>query len=322
VEPSDALELLGAVARETIFELVDLMAAGEAAGAFELLQETLDGPVDPEQALRGLVAHLRYVCLLQQGARPRDEWAFAPEEVARLQAQANQLPDAQVVRGLDLLSDAQVRIRHGGADPRLQLELVAARLSRPALDPATAALAARLEALEAGRPPVAPPAPAPAAAPATAPADAPPAPAPAAAAEPVPVAEPVHEPAPADIAHFTRIWGQVLDVLEREAPPTRGFLDGSRPERVDEESLEVAVGSPVRAEMLARPDHRERVRAAVTTVSGRTLAVDFVAGAPAEAEPDPGPERPRDDEALLEEFKSMFQAVEEGGRRDDQEGPR
>jgi DNA polymerase-3 subunit gamma/tau len=152
VEASDALELLGAVARETIFELVDLMAGGDAAGGFELLETVLDGPVDPEQAMRGLVNHLRYLCLLQQGARPRDEWSFSPEEIARLQAQANQLPDAQVVRGLDLLSDAQLRIRHGGADPRLQLELVAARLARPALDASAGALAARVEALESAAP--------------------------------------------------------------------------------------------------------------------------------------------------------------------------
>ncbi len=169
VEASDALELLGAVARETIFELVDLMAGGDAAGGFELLETVLDGPVDPEQAMRGLVNHLRYLCLLQQGARPRDEWSFSPEEIARLQAQANQLPDAQVVRGLDLLSDAQLRIRHGGADPRLQLELVAARLARPALDASAAALAARVEALESAEPravsaPAPPPPPAPAAA--------------------------------------------------------------------------------------------------------------------------------------------------------------
>ena len=152
VEASDALELLGAVARETIFELVDLMAGGDAAGGFELLETVLDGPVNPEQAMRGLVNHLRYLCLLQQGARPRDEWSFSPEEIARLQAQANQLPDAQVVRGLDLLSDAQLRIRHGGADPRLQLELVAARLARPALDASAGALAARVEALESAAP--------------------------------------------------------------------------------------------------------------------------------------------------------------------------
>ncbi|WP_217921898.1 DNA polymerase III subunit gamma/tau [Miltoncostaea oceani] len=361
VEPGDALELLGAVARETIFELVDLMAAGEAAGAFELLQETLDGPVDPEQAMRGLVTHLRFVCLLQQGARPRDEWAFAPEEIARLQAQANQLADAQVVRGLDLLADAQVRIRHGGADPRLQLELVAARLSRPSLDPSTAALAARIEALEAGRPAAAPARPAPPAAPppvapapvaaaepaaASAPAPppaaaTPPPPAPAglpdlddvddvldgdpgredeaplaAAPAPAPAAPPPHDPsAPADLEHMTRLWTQVLELLEREAPPTRGFLDGSRPAVVGDGAMEVAVTSTMRASMLGRPEHRERVRGAVRTVSGHTLAIDFVPGEAPVQTISERPAEPKDHESLLDELKTMFGAVEEGGDR-------
>ena len=321
VDAGDALELLGAVARETLFELVDLMAAGEAAGAIELLQTTLDGPVDPEQAMRGLVTHLRYVCLLQQGARPRDEWAFAPEEIARLQAQANQLSDAQVVRALDLLSDAQVRIRHGGADPRLQLELVAARLSRPALDASAAALTARVEALEAGRPAPAPPRPAePAAmAPEPAPASppAPPEPPPSAAGEPAP------EPAPAALDHLSRLWTLVMDLLEREAPPTRGFLDGSRPTAVDEGSLEVTVTSAMRAEMLGRREHRERVAEAVASVAGRRMEIGFVAGAPEPHDSGPeGPPDPPDDEALLEEFKTMFRAVEEDGGRTAQGGQR
>ncbi len=363
VDSADALELLGAVARETMFELVDLMAAGEAAGAFELLQETLDGPVDPAQAMRGLVTHLRYVCLLQQGARTRDEWAFAPEEIARLQAQANQLSDAQVVRALDLLADAQVRIRHGGADPRLQLELVAARLSRPALDPVPAALEARIAALEAGRPAAAPPpAPAPPAPVAAPPPPPPPAPDPVA-AEPVPAPEPppaappappAPEPeaaggedddmldgdpgseeeldavapapppapvappvptGPADVEHMERLWTQVLELLERDAPPTRGFLDGSRPTRVAGGILEVTVTSPMRAGMLGRPEHRERVRTAVRTVSGHELTIDFEAGdAPLEQAP-ATPPPPKDHEALFDELKTMFGAVEEGGDR-------
>ncbi len=350
VEAGDALELLGAVARETVFELVDLMAAGEAAGAFELLQEMLEGPVDPEQALRGLVTHLRYVCLLQQGARARDEWAFAPDEVARLQAQANQLADAQVVRALDLLADAQLRIRHGGADARLQLELVAARLSRPSLDPSAAALEARIAALEAGRPAVPPPhAPAPPAVPAPAPpapvpapaapsAEPPPAaaaPAPADEADPLidgdpgreeewdatgPPAAPAPAPAPVapagplDLEHMERLWTQVLELLERESPPTRGFLDGSRPTRVGGGTMEVTVTSPMRAGMLGRPEHRERVRTAVRTVAGHELTIDFEAGdAPAEAAP--APRAPKDHEALFDELKTMFGAVEEGGDR-------
>jgi DNA polymerase-3 subunit gamma/tau len=302
VEVADALELIGAASRESVFELVDLMAGGDAAGAFELLQTTLDGPADPEQAIRGLVAHLRYVCLLQQGARPRDEWAYSPEEIARLQAQANQLPASQVVHGLDLLADAQVRIRHGGADPRLQLELVAARLSRPALDATAAALASRIEALEARAPraEAAPP---------------PPAPAVLEPAPPPPPTPPAHDPMPADLDHAQRVWSQVLDALERDAPPTRGLLDGSRPAEIDERRLVVAVTSVLRADMLGRPENRERVRIAVEAVAGRPLAVEFLAGAPPPQEAaDEGP--PLDDDALLAGFKSMFSAVEEGERPD------
>ncbi len=148
VELAAVLELLGAVARETLFELVDLLATGDAAGAFSLLEDVLDSGSDPEQLMRGLISQLRCVCLLQQGAGARDDWAFASDELARLAAQANQLTPNQVVRALDLLADAQVRIRHGGADPRLQLELVAAKLARPALDADAAAIIPRIEVLE------------------------------------------------------------------------------------------------------------------------------------------------------------------------------
>jgi hypothetical protein len=118
--------------------------------------------------------------------------------------------------------------------------------------------------------------------------------------------------------------GYGLEVVEREpleTPPTRGFLDGSRPTRVDEGALEVTVTSAMRADMLGRHEHRERVRNAVATVSGRNLAIDFVAGAPRAAE-ESEPPPPRDQEALLEEFKTMFRAVEEDGERTEQGGQR
>lgn len=188
VSVADALDLLGVVGRETLFDLVDLMAQGDAAGAFEMLEGTLDGGADPEQLMRGLITHLRYACLLQQGAQAREEWALAPEELDRLHAQANQLSPTQVIRAIDLIGDAQVRIRHGQADPRIQLELVAAKLSRPYLDAGIEGVAARVERLEMGAPTAPPPAPAPPAAPA-----APAAPASAApvtrAAAPAPAAE-------------------------------------------------------------------------------------------------------------------------------------
>ncbi len=173
----DVLELFGAVEREEIFALADHFATGDAAGAFEQLEATLDRGADPEQLIRGLVTHLRYLCLLQQGAHPSDDWAYSSDELDRLRGQSNQLPPARVIRGIDLIADAQVRIRHGQADPRIQLELVAAKLARPAFDPSLQALVGRIEALERGLPagkapaahPVAPPAASPPPAPAPTP---------------------------------------------------------------------------------------------------------------------------------------------------------
>ena len=74
--------------------------------------------------------------------------------------------------------------------------------------------------------------------------------------------------------------------------------------------------------MLGRHEHRERVRNAVATVSGRNLAIDFVAGDPAGPRGAPSRPAPRDHEALLEEFKTMFRAVEEDGERTEQGGQR
>ena len=64
------------------------------------------------------------------------------------------------------------------------------------------------------------------------------------------------------------------------------------------------------------------MRTAVEAVAGRTLEVEFEAG----AVPGPEPEgshapAPRDDDALLEDLKTMFSAVEEGGERGDPGGP-
>ena len=198
--------------------------------------------------MRGLVNHLRYVCLLQQGARPRDEWAFAPEEVARLQAQANQLSDAQVVRGPGPAG------RRPGADPprRRRPAPAAGAGGRPPEPPRPGrerAGAGRPRGGPGGRPPRRP---APrrrrAAAPAPAPGPTrgrsrslrrptsrtrrrPPPRRPRPRSPSRRRRRPPTAPAPADLEHFARLWSQILDVLEREAPPTRGFLDGSRPTR-------------------------------------------------------------------------------------------
>ncbi|MCB9011216.1 MAG: DNA polymerase III subunit gamma/tau [Actinobacteria bacterium] len=312
VELNQVLGLLGAVARESLFELVDLVAGGDASGAFALLEDVLDSGNDPEQLLRGLVTQLRYVCLLQQGASAQDEWAFAEDEVSRLRAQANQLSPAQVVRALDLLSDAHLRIQHGGADPRLQLELVTAKLARPALDPSLQGLMARIEHLERGRPAAAPgeaassPAPEPPPPPPIAesraaddaPAAEPPAPrvadaspeAPPLEPEPAEPRAPVSTPDPPppppqagvtlDVAHVTRLWPQVLNRLLSEHPPLHSFVEDATIAEVDGDRIKLLVGGGVGASMLSRAEHREQLEHVLSSVFGTRVHAQVEAGPP------------------------------------------
>ncbi len=313
VEVGDVLELFGAVEREEIFELADHIAAGDAAGAFEQLESTLDRGADPEQLIRGLVTHLRYLCLLQQGAHPREDWAYSPEELDRLRAQANHLPPARVVRGLDLIADAQVRIRHGQADPRIQIELVAAKLAQPALDASVQSLAGRVEALERGRPNTTA-----ATVAATVADDAatahPSAPAPpdepvVEETEPVPPPRP-KEPIAADLEHVARVWPQVVAELEQQHASVHGFLRDSAVTEVDDATVAVAV-SGVFVRILDQPDERALVEGALSRFAGRDFAVRFVetvGAGPAEvADPEPT----LDHAALMEELKRTFNATEE-----------
>jgi hypothetical protein len=201
-----------------------------------------------------------------------------------------------VTRALDLLAEAQLRIRHGGADARLQLELVAAKLGRPALDAHLDALAGRLEALERAAPA------APGAGPAT-----PAAPAPAVEAPAAPA--PAREPVVADREHVERLWPQVLGTLEQEAPHLHGFLSGSRVDEVADQRVRVAVVGEVGLAMLRRPDERARVQAALSELAGRPLELDLALADPREGPArEPGRDEPHDEESLLRRIASEFNA--------------
>jgi DNA polymerase III subunit gamma/tau len=324
VEVGDVLELFGAVEREEIFTLADHLAAGHAAGAFEQLETTLDRGADPEQLIRGLVTHLRYLCLLQQGAHPREDWAYSPEELERLRAQANQLPPARVVRGLDLIADAQVRIRHGQADPRVQLELVAAKLAHPALDAGVQALVGRVEALERGIAPAALPTPTPRQAPAAVPApvvalvpdtegaddDTPP---PALTVVPPPpssVVERPREPIVADLDHLARVWPQVVAEIEQQHARVHGFLKESVVTAVTDDHVSVSV-SGVFMRLLDQPDERALIEGALSTFTNRPFSVRFVEASPSVQDTAREPEPTLDHAALMDELKRTFNATEE-----------
>ena len=220
-------DLLGASDREFLFGFFDLLFARDEGGVMQKVDELM-------RSGRELSAHCR--ALLTVKAVSRDAASIldvTEEDEARYRAQAEGVSQARLLRMLDLFMRAEGDLRFAST-PRIGLESAALHACEPASGEDAAALAERVEELEArlarlegdlqsGK--LVPAAAAPAATPAPG-GDAPakaeaPAAKPAAKAAPAPKAAPVSGDAKA-------IWDKALQDLAKNEPPLYGLLRKER----------------------------------------------------------------------------------------------
>jgi len=227
----------------------------------------------------------RELMLVQTLGEVPAELSLTPESDAALQAQAERVDHAVVVRLLELLGEAMEGVR-AGADPRTRLELALVKAARPELDASTKALLARIERLEGGGRAAAPP---PAERPAPdlgasvqralaaeahssnaagpEPADAEPAltPPPAPTPAPAPVVG-----APADLDSIIELWPAVVELVGAGHALCGAVITGAVPVEVSGEDL--TVGFPTTAAFLKRqaedPDNRAMVTEALRELTG------------------------------------------------------
>jgi DNA polymerase-3 subunit gamma/tau len=145
---ADVVAVLGISDSELLFGALDAIASADPRATLLAVASAIDGGRDPSTFIRELETHARELLIIQTlgGAIP-PEIALTADHDARLSAQATSIGPAILVRFLDLLAHALIAVR-AGSDARTQLELAAIRAARPDLDPATAAITARLERLE------------------------------------------------------------------------------------------------------------------------------------------------------------------------------
>ncbi len=175
----EVLAVLGVADAEALFGAVDAVAAHDARAALLAVARLSESGRDAGQLVRELEAHVRELLAVQVLGEVPAELRLTPERDERLAAQAAALGRQDVMRLLDLLSDALEALANG-AQARIQLELALVKAAAPEVDPSAKALLARIDRLEAQLAGGAPPAPA----------AAPPAP-----ATPAPVAPPSAPPA-------------------------------------------------------------------------------------------------------------------------------
>jgi DNA polymerase-3 subunit gamma/tau len=139
--------LIGAVQIDVQYELADAVAVGDARGVFQVVDRLVQSWQDLRHLTSEVLAHFRDLIIVQAAPDEPAALDVAPDEHARLAAQAAKFTTGELSRVVSLLLAAQADMRWT-TSPRLSLELALVRATLPEADAAPAGLAARLERLE------------------------------------------------------------------------------------------------------------------------------------------------------------------------------
>ncbi len=147
IELRDVLEVLGVADAELVFEAADALADHDSRAALLCVERLAASGRELPQFIRDLAAHLRHLFVTQTLGEVPDTFSVTAEHSGRIAAQAERIPEGELLRGIDLLAAALAAIKDG-SEPRIQLELALMKATRPDADLSLGALAFRVERLE------------------------------------------------------------------------------------------------------------------------------------------------------------------------------
>jgi DNA polymerase III subunit gamma/tau len=260
----DVLQMLGAVEEEALFRLCDLIVDHDTAGALVFVEELSEQGQDIGRVVTDLLEHLRHLMLVHHLGEVPESLPVTEETRERLRAQANQIPEATVLRLCDLLAVAVDDMRQGG-DPRLPLELALVKVTRPAADLSAESTSYRLELLEQRAPS--------GQIPGTAPVVNVPQEVPEERSPPV-------EPPSLELAQLQEAWQRsVLPAVERRSIPAAPVFGEAHPIALDGDTLTLEFpASNAFHRSLAEEKYSALIVDALYEVTGRKLRLEFALG--------------------------------------------
>ncbi|WP_372408695.1 DNA polymerase III subunit gamma and tau [Streptomyces luteireticuli] len=144
-----ATSLLGYTDGSLLDSVVDAFAAGDGGAAFEVVDRVIEGGNDPRRFVADLLERLRDLVILAAVPDAAEKGLIdAPADVVeRMQAQASVFGAGELSRAADLVNEGLTEMR-GATSPRLQLELICARVLLPGAYDDERSMRARLDRLE------------------------------------------------------------------------------------------------------------------------------------------------------------------------------
>jgi len=153
VNDDDLQALLGLIDRELLTKASQAVAESDTLGILNLVEELSDYGADYRNFTRELLLHIREILLLKLAPEGSPLLsAIVPEERERLRPLAEAFSQEDLLRFVDLLTQAERELRNA-EDPRVTLELALLKLVELRRLQPFGELVARVEALASGAPP-------------------------------------------------------------------------------------------------------------------------------------------------------------------------
>ncbi len=138
---------LGLADHEVYAEMVTIVADGNAPGALELVARLAGSGTDLRRFVGDAIGHFRGIFLAQYSSNIEDVVDVSMETISEWRQQAKVLDAPTVLRVIDELSDALMKLREG-REERLVLEIAMIRLTRPETVPSLEGVNARIDRIE------------------------------------------------------------------------------------------------------------------------------------------------------------------------------
>ncbi|MSW86917.1 MAG: DNA polymerase III subunit gamma and tau, partial [Actinobacteria bacterium] len=145
----EAASQLGVTDTVLLDRTIEALAAGDGAELFAVVASVVDAGHDPRRFASDLLERLRDLVVIAAVPDAAQSGLIdAPDDVLEtMLRQAASMGTAELTRAADLVSEGITQLR-GATAPRLQLELLCAKLLLPAADDASEGVAARLDRME------------------------------------------------------------------------------------------------------------------------------------------------------------------------------
>lgn len=144
-----AVALLGYTHASLLDDVVEAVAASDAATVFRAVDRVIQTGHDPRRFVEDLLERFRDLIIVQ--AMPESAHAILrgmpADQIARLQNQAHNLGAAELSRAADVTNTALTEMT-GATSPRLHLELLCARILLPSAEQNERGMAARIDRVE------------------------------------------------------------------------------------------------------------------------------------------------------------------------------